>query len=415
MVFSHAPVARPRRVLFVAEDVTLAQVVRLAALAAGLDPARWEVHFACANHSELVFGGTSFRRWTVGSISPERVFRALDSGRRLYDERTLARYVEDDLRVLDEVRPDVVVGDFRLSLPVSAPLRGVPLLTLINGYWSPHAARERWPLPEHPIVRLLGVAMAEKYFPRALPAVFDHFAAPVNRLRKRHGLSRIGTLPEVLTFGDLTLFPDVAELVPVPRAPASNIHIGHVPWSPRVAHPAWWNELGGRPAIYLTLGSSGDVRVLSTVLSAVATLPVDVMLATAGRAPGIALPPNVRSADWLPGDEAARRSSVVVTNGGSSTGWQALREGTPVLGIPFNLDQYLATDAVVSAGAGLALRSGTVTVDAVRAALVRLLEEEAFREGARKIAAAMAAVDCHARFEEALGRATGVSAGTALR
>ena len=50
---------RPR-ILFVAEAVTLAQVVRLATLARGLDPARYEVHFASARFDELVFAGTAF-------------------------------------------------------------------------------------------------------------------------------------------------------------------------------------------------------------------------------------------------------------------------------------------------------------------------------------------------------------------
>lgn len=39
--------ARRRRILFVAEAVTLAHVVRPFALAQSLDPSRYEVHFAC--------------------------------------------------------------------------------------------------------------------------------------------------------------------------------------------------------------------------------------------------------------------------------------------------------------------------------------------------------------------------------
>src|SRR5689334_8845456 len=38
-----------RRILFVTENVTLAQCVRLVTLACALDPERYEVHFACSD------------------------------------------------------------------------------------------------------------------------------------------------------------------------------------------------------------------------------------------------------------------------------------------------------------------------------------------------------------------------------
>jgi UDP:flavonoid glycosyltransferase YjiC (YdhE family) len=34
----------------------------------------------------------------------------------------------------------------------------------------------------------------------------------------------------------------------------------------------------------------------------------------------------------IPGDLAARKASVVVCNGGAGTGYQALAEGTPIVG-----------------------------------------------------------------------------------
>ena len=60
--------SRRIRVLFIAEAITLAQVVRLVTLARGLDPARFEVHFASAHFDELAFAGTSFTRHAVFSL-----------------------------------------------------------------------------------------------------------------------------------------------------------------------------------------------------------------------------------------------------------------------------------------------------------------------------------------------------------
>jgi UDP:flavonoid glycosyltransferase YjiC (YdhE family) len=375
-----------RRILFVAEAVTLAQVVRLATLARALDPARHEVHFASARFDDLVFAGTTFTRHAIHSLSPRVVEARVAAGRRLYGTRTLTGYVAEERALLDALRPDLVVGDLRLSLSISAAVERVPYACLINAYWSPRALRRAFPMPDHPIVRWLGVPRAERFFPRALPRVFAHFVAPVNALRRRHGLSSIAGLPEVLTHGDHTLYPDVPALVPTSGLPKNQRYLGPVLWSPAVPLPAWWKTLDPqRPTIYLTLGSSGHVQHLPLAIEAAAGLGYQVLVATAGRCNPSAISRHVYVADYLPGHLAARRAHLVVSNGGSTTGYQALAEGRPVLGIPFNLDQYLAMTAIADAGAGVLLRAGTLDRPNLRQALVRLLAEPSFANAAVRL------------------------------
>lgn len=394
---------RRARVLFVAEAVTLAQVVRLVSLARGLDPRRYEVHFASARFDELVFASTPFVRHAISSPDPATVERAVARGARMYGTRDLARFVDEDLALFDAVEPDVVVGDLRWSLAVSAPLRRVPHAALINAYWSPHAERESFPLPDHPVVRWLGLELAERYFPKALPWVMAHHAAPLDRLRRRHGLAPLGGLTDVLTHGDITLFPDTPSLVPTRGGPRSHVYLGPIHWSPELALPSWWSDLRpDRPVVYVTLGSSGRLDAVRPVLEGLTSLPVEVVCATAGRLPTEGVPAGVRASAFLPGHLAARRASVVVSNGGSTTGYQALAEGTPVLGIPSNLDQYLASDAIARAGAGLVVRGDSVTPEAVRGAVERLLVEPSFRTAARAVQRDFGAFDAKARFAEVL-------------
>ena len=372
-----------RRVLFVSEAVTLAQVVRLATLARALDPARFEVHFAAAHFDEMIFAGSAFTRHQIHSLAADVVAARVASGRRIYGRRTLGRYVAEERTLLRAIRPSLVVGDLRLSLSVAAPLEGIPYASLINAYWSPHALREDFPLPDHPIVSLLGVRLAARYFPKARPAVFRHFARPVNALRAEHGLPALGSLSEVLTHGDHTLFPDVPALIPTRNLPAHQKYLGPVLWSPPVPLPPWWDALDPqRPTIYVTLGSSGRVEHLPLVIEVAAGLGYQVLVATAGRSRLGAVARHVYVADYLPGDLAARRAALVVSNGGSTTGYQALAEGRPVLGIAANLDQYLAMTGIQDAGAGLLLRSGTLTRETLADALGRLVAEPSYAQAA---------------------------------
>lgn len=395
------------RILLFSEGVTASQIVRLVTLGRGLDPTQFDVSFACSEFDERIFGGTAFARHRVHSLDPKSVLRAVRQGRRLYDERILRRQIKEDLSVFDAVRPDLVVGDFRWSLAVSAPVFGVPHAALVNAYWSPHAERGAFPVPDHPLLRLLGESLTAQYFPVAMPHVFAWFAKPVNSLRREYGLSHVGSLPEVLTHGDYTLYADPEALVPTPRAPATHVHLGFVPWAPDGPLPTALQEsTQGAPLVYATLGSSGDVDVLPRVLEALGALPARGLVATAGRGRSSVVPPNVTLVDYAPGDVAARRASVVITNGGSSSSYQALAEGTPVLGLPSNLDQFLAMQSIERHGAGLSLRASNVSVGALTAALRELLTSETHRAGARAVQRMIHAAPAVERFAAFVSRVT---------
>jgi len=375
-----------KRILFVCEAITLAQMVRLVTLARSLPREQYEIHFASSQFPEFVFGGMDARRWPLWGLSPEKAMARIASGKRLYSRRVLRRYIESDRQVIAAVRPDVVIGDLRWSLAISAPVGKVPLVSLANAYWSPFADRAGFPLPEHPIVRILGVKTAAKYFPRALPWVFAHFVSPLNAERQRAGLPEIGSLLDVLTFGDHVLYADPPELVPTRGLPDHHHFLGPILWSAPGPLPGDWGSARDRAPVYLTLGSSGAIRCLPILLEALATLPVDVLLATAGRDRFVNLPANVRAVPFVDGNAACARASVVIHNGGSSTGYQALATGAPVLGIPGNLDQYLASERIDQVGVGLSLRSGRLTVAEVRSSVQRLLSEPSFAHAARDLA-----------------------------
>lgn len=402
--------ARKARVLFVAEAVSLANVVRLATVAASLDRRGYEVWFASAQFPEVVFGGTRFIRRRIDSQLSDATLARVSRGQRAWGDRVLERYVANDLELLEEVRPDLVVGDLRLSLAVSAPASGTPYASLINAYWSPYAVRSAFPIPDHPFVRLLGVKRVARRYALALPFVFQYFAAPINRLRRRYGLPPFASLLQALTFGDYTLYPDVPELTPTRDLPASHRYLGTLSWSPRAALPSFWERMDHtRPLVYVTLGSSGELRAFDAVREAARRLPVEMLVATAGRFVPSSVPDNVWVTDFVPGDLVSRRAAVVISNGGSTTGYQALEQGTPVLGLPHNFDQYLASETITRAGAGVYVRSGEATAATVSHAVERLLFEERYTVAARAMRGSLERWNARRRFSEFVDHVVGAT------
>jgi UDP:flavonoid glycosyltransferase YjiC (YdhE family) len=379
------------KILFFAEAVTLAHVARPIALAQSLDPARFDVHVACAEGFEFCFNGTHFTRWHIRSIPGEQFLKALAGGKPVYGAATLAGYVEDDLRVLRAVQPDIVVGDFRLSLSVSARLTRTPYVSLMNAYWSPHVI-QYYSVPNIPLTTLVPIRIANALFRMARPIAFASHSIPLNRVRRQYGLPSLGAdLRRVYTDADYSMYADVPDMFPARSLPQQHAYIGPIIWSPPLPPPAWWDRVPtGRPVIYVTLGSSGQGRLLPQVLQALGQLPVTVIAATAGRVDVSDAPANAFVAAYLPGELAARRASLVICNGGSPTSQQALAAGVPVLGIASNLDQFLNMSGVVRLGAGAILRADRFRPKRLLRQVRAMLGNPALATGAQRVAASFA-------------------------
>ncbi len=387
-----------RRILFVAEAVTLAHLARPRTLAGALDTGRYELHLAAASRYPVVDRGSFEARHPLRSIAPERFQRALARGVPAYDLATLEAYVREDLALLERLRPDLVVGDFRLSLCVSAPLAGVPCASLANLYWSP-LARRPFPVPELPLTRVLGPRLGGLLFRLARPAAFALHAAPLERLRRRHGLPPLGGLLEAYTWGDHTLYADWPGLLQHDPLPPTQRCLGPVQWSPDLPLPPWWDELDERPVVYLNLGSSGASGLLPALLEALAGLPCQVVAATAGApVPSSLRSGNVRVAEFLPGAQVVERAALVIGNGGSPGSYQALAAGVPVLALPSNLDQHLMAQALASLGCARVLRTEGLRPGRVARAVREILQDEGCREAARWVAAELARWDARAAF-----------------
>ncbi len=375
-----------RRILFIAEAVTLAHVARPVVLAQSLDASQWEVRFATDSRFERVIGALPFAVESVWTIAPERFRHALERGSLIYDAASLDRYVAEELRLIESFRPDVVVGDFRVSLGISARKAEVPYVNIANAYWSPHAA-VRHVVPEITLARILPLGVAQALFDVFRRPGYAVHSLPVNKIRRRYGLAPLPLdFRWAIVDGDVTLYADIPEVVPMRTLPAGHRFAGPIPWSPSVKLPDWWQEVEAAAAVqrivYVNLGSSGVEGVLARVLTALELLPVTVIAATAGRKERLPATGNSHVAEYLPGDECVRLAGVVVCNGGSPAAYQALAQGRPVIGLAANADQFLNMAAVDDAGCGVLLRAHSDDHSAIREAVSRAMSDERLAHGA---------------------------------
>jgi UDP:flavonoid glycosyltransferase YjiC (YdhE family) len=375
------------KVLFMAEAITLAHVSRLAVLMRSLDPEKYEVLFACDPRFNEVMKLHGPKIRSISSITTQSFSEAIIKGKPIYDFATLKGYVETDLQLIQDFQPHVIVGDFRLSLAVSARIARIPYLNLTNAYWSPFS-HFRLPVPDLPVVKVLGHRFVECVF-NAFESVFlKAHSKAINQLISHFGLS----LPkldmwEFYTHGDWTLYADLPGVVPTESLPSHHRFIGPIIWNPQVERPLWWDHLPKQgPLVYVTMGSSGDCSRLPQICEALLGMGATTLLATAGKS---SLQTNVQEkrfvANYLAGEDMADLADLVICNGGSPTSYQALSKGVPVLGFPSNLDQYLNMSLLQKAGAGKLLRTDSLQTNQIQNAVSEILDQDSYKLQAHRL------------------------------
>lgn len=366
------------KILFIGEAVTLSHIARPLQLAKMLDSKEFDITFACDPRSHWMLNNLPFKVRELASISSEQFLTSLEKVSPVYSADILRRYVMDDLALIRDVRPDVIVGDFRLSLSVSARVAGVPYINITNAHWS-RAWQGKLIVPPSPVVKIVGTRIGQ-FFLKFIFPIFSYFhSQPVNTVRKEYKLAPLkDDVREVYTDGDAVLYADDHRVVRTENRPANHFYAGPITWSPAMGLPWWWDNVPtDKPVVFLNLGSSGDTTRLADMINTLADLNVSIMVATAGRIKLNNVPANVFAADFIPGSYACDRANLVITNGGSLGTYQALQEGKPVIGIATNMDQLLNMENIVKAGLGLCLRNDSFSTTTLKAAVEKALSDRA--------------------------------------
>ena len=384
----------------------MAHFVRPLALAETLDPSEYDVHFYAPPRFAGHLRNKSFTVGELRTMPGEQFLANIAKGSPMFPADVLREYVRQDRELIRAIRPDLTIGDMRLSLPISARLESALFAVMINAYWSPYAKRHSI-IPEVPLTRVIPPRLLDPIYKLSEPMAYKLHVSQMNRVRKEFGIDSLPPdLRRMYTDGDHVLYPDIPEFIPTSGLPKNHHYVGICQWAPSAPKPDWWERMLGdaKPKVFVSLGSSGPLKALPALLTALSKLPVSVLLATSGRDMATA-----GSATYvgglLPFTETAAVSDVVVSHGGSGGLYPAIAAGTPVLGIPSNADQQLSTAFLKDSGAGLGVRVEEVSVRRLQRTLERLLFERQFREAAKRWQSVYARYDSGVLFREFLGKA----------
>jgi MGT family glycosyltransferase len=312
-----------------------------------------------------------FRRPTVeqleGFIQP--TWRALCDG---------ARYVEPRLReILDELRPDVVVEDNVVGFP-ALPASGHPWVRIVS--CNPCELKD----PDVPPV-FSGYSSHDR-------EVWDEFRDEYDRTHRE-------LWEEFDAFMRDSGAPALPELEFIHESPFLNMYLYPAEADYRRARQLgerWhrldscvratdeeWPELrdfaGEGALVYLSLGSLGsaDVDLMRRLVETLAETPHRYVVSKGPQHDQYDLAGNMRGAEFLPQTRILPHVDLVITHGGNNTVTESFHFGKPMIVLPLFWDQYDNAQRIDELGFGMRLDTYGHGAEELRAAVDRLLADDA--------------------------------------
>jgi UDP:flavonoid glycosyltransferase YjiC (YdhE family) len=377
-----------KKILFISETVTMSHLIRPLKIASQLSQDHYEIHFAATHIPDFLKNELShFKVHQIQHGVPEKTFlSAIAQGKHPYTESILKIYVEEDLKLLKAIKPDLVIGDMRLSLKVSAQLADTPYLNISNSTWDSSAILPSL-VPELPVVKFFGVTLSQLVYSVIKEDVLSKLAKPFNQIAQSYGVPEYGSYYDVLTSGDYTAYVDLKSLVKCKAYKPNKINVGALLYSmntSKAVSPVQQKKQKQR--VVVSLGSSGPTSQLQGMVNTLAELDIELVVATSGK--NITLPARqgIIAAPYLPLDQVLADTDLLIFNGGSGSGYLGLSHGVPLLCIPSNIDQHQFSQAISQKGAAGIIRSDKLSMKKLKSMVIEMLNNNKSKLAARAIA-----------------------------
>ena len=384
------PVGR-KRVLLLADANFLAHTSRVLEIGKALQKRGHHVSFAGDGPFVRLAKAENMDTDTVFTV-PGQVTLALVRRGGYVDPRwwrkVSERCVDSDVACIRRQKPDVIIGDMRWSARAACEIAQVPYVSVTNAHWTAYSS-VRWnAFSDHFLSRYLGRQLGTLLLPSLIQSVRYYWASPYRRLKGKYGLEKSYAELFKVIEGDVTLLCDIPEFGPTRGLPSTFHYTGPLLWEPSERPLPWLETLKPDvPVVYFTLGSSGDQRFFSEIISWFTATPYQVVITTGGQyEPSGPLPSNIVLTDFAPGLSVLKKSAVVINHGGNGTVYQALTAGVPMVGCPSHPDQDMNLQRVEALGTGVLLNPRHRNKKGLFRAVDQVLSHSRYRENATRMA-----------------------------
>ena len=291
-------------------------------------------------------------------------------------------YIDTVLDVLKADKPDAILHDFAgIAGTMAADVLKVPNIMIYTSYPSndTYSVAESFSgIPaDHPL-RIAADQIAEGY-------------------TKKYGCRKM-TVKEIFDGqGDLNLVMMQKRLVPNNESFGDNFVFTGVQIGKRSTFGTWTAPDNGKPLLYSSLGTAFNnwPEYYPILFDAVRDLDINVFAALGAIDPETLhdVPANVELGKMVPQLDILSQASVFITHAGMGGTGEAIYYGVPMIAIPQMDEQAITARQIEKNGLGVAfLEKNEITSESLKKAIVRLLEDPAYRNKAKEFSEDMRAL-----------------------
>lgn len=347
------------RILAIPNAHALAHVSRLLEIAKVLRGRGHDISFAGHGKYLPIACQDGFPTRELPYITVEQVVHAVRTQKlwELYREPELEKFIDAELLLYAEFKPDLVLIDNRPTARTSAELAGLKSAAVLNVHMSNYRA-----IPFFSYAQLTGnltlpgLGLADRVENRIENAMYNRLVmGGLNRFRGKRRLSPLHAYGHE-EGADLSFLADIPEFNPVTRLPDHVHYIGPMTWHNNLPPPACLEWLDrNRPTAYFTLGSEG-LEELVAQLDRLTEDGVQVVVATgAADLSRVRTPAGVYLEQYVNTDALLPHCDIVCCHGGNGTLYQALGHGLPCVVVATHAEQHYGGKRVQQLGLGRAM------------------------------------------------------------
>jgi len=373
-----------KKILVLPDGNWLAHTSRPLEIAKLLRQIGHEIIFAGDGHYLELARKIGFPTFSLLTVDPDQSLVVSRKGRVNYYNYEFTKVcVDEELKILEKIKPDLVLADWRLSISTSCELAGIPLVCIMNAAWTNYyTVRTR--APEHlKITQILGKKFTTLFIPWIKNFIISYDIRDINKYRREKGLEGYINFWDVIK-GDLNLLVDIPEYGPTVDLPDNYKYIGPIMWEPEVQIPNWLEKLDTtKPTIYFTMGSTGNPSFFEKAIEIFGDSEYQCIMTTAGMVESSNVPENFFIVDYAPGSVILEKSDIVVCHGGNGTIYQAMCKGVSIIGIPTMHDQEFNLDMVEELGIGIHLSELKFQPAHLVRAVQKILSNKSYKENSQ--------------------------------
>jgi UDP-N-acetylglucosamine:LPS N-acetylglucosamine transferase len=320
-----------------------------------------------------------------------------------YNAAMVEEVAEGILHVLKEIEDKKKTADFMLldsswvaSIP--ADVMNIPTGSIWNFFISNYR-KSCLTLPENfPIRKAIlkvGGNKLVKLFEQSrvglliLKILLMKWVIPYNFIRIKYMLKErkwIGLRRNMFSQlgGDINFFPDYVAFGGM-KINHKGLPVGPIVWEPvsdtqdtqRVSEfEKFIGKDKEKPLIYVTMGSSGELKLFKLIIEALRGKDYRVAITT-GEQFDISeldeLPENFFAISLYPGKQVCKKARLMINHGGNGSVNQAIQNKLPQISIPTTAEQQWNSDLIVRKGLGKQILPGVLTVESLNVAVEELL------------------------------------------